>query len=133
MKFTLLSDDNRKLSFNMEKINLYVSRWKPHTPFEIEIVKRQPRVSVPMRNHYFGVFLPPVLDKIGYERNEAELFHKQMKIDYFNVKPDKFGVYRDKDIPSVFSDTSDLEVPQKKKFVDWLERELARAGVYTED
>jgi hypothetical protein len=131
MKFTLLSDDNRKLSFNMERINVYASRWKPHTPFEIEITKRQPRKSDPLRSYYFAVVLPAFMEHLGYEKDEELLFHRQLKIVYFNIKPDTKGIYRN--VPSVFSNDSDIPVPEKKKFIDWVVRKAAQEGVYIPD
>lgn len=133
MKFTLLSDDNRKLSFNMERINAYCSRWKPHTPFEIEIVKRQPRKSDPLRKWYFGAILPDFMKHLGYEPEDELNFHRQLKIVFFRVKPDKRGIYKESSIPSVFSNESDLPVPQKKEFVDWTIRKAAENGCYIED
>ncbi len=131
MKFTLFSDENRELNFNMEVINTYVSRWQPHTPFECEIVKRQPRKSDPLRNYYFAAVLPKFMDHLGYERDEELLFHRQLKIVYFQIKPDAKGIHRG--VPSVFSNESEILVPKKKKFVDWVIRKAAQEGVYIED
>ena len=47
------------------------------------------------------------------------------------IKPDKKGIYRN--VPSVFSNESEIRVPQKKSFVDWVIRTAAKEGVYIED
>lgn len=131
MKFQAVTDDNRKLNLNWDHINLYLSRWKPGTPFEIEIVRRVPKKSDPMRKYYFSTVLPPILEDLGYEKDEDILFHEQMKINYFRIKRDKLGIYRN--VPSVFSNESDVPVPEKKKFVDWLIRKAAKRGIYIPD
>ena len=133
MKFKALSDKERKLDLNWDCVNLYVSRYKPNTPFDIEITRRQAKRSNPLRAYYFGAVLPPIAEYAGYEKNEILKLHEFMKIRYFNVQPDKWGIYRDKDIPSVFSDESEIEVPDKKKFVDHVIRQASKLGVYIPD
>lgn len=117
----------------MDAINTYVARYKANTPFEFEIVRRQSKRSDPMRKWYFGVALPELLKQLGYERHEDELVHRHLKITYFRVKPDKHGVHRESDIPSVFSNESDLKISQKKEFLDWFMRLAAQYGVYIPD
>ena len=68
---------------------------------------------------------------LGYEQDEQELFHRQLKIVYFNIKPDKKGIHRK--VPSVFSNESDISISKKKEFVDWVIRKAAQEGVYIED
>jgi hypothetical protein len=130
MKFQARTSDNCKLEVNWDRVNTYLSQWKPGTVLDIEIVKRVPRKSNPLRAYYFGAVMPPIADYAGYEKSEILDLHKFMKIRYFNVKPDKWGVYRKKDIPSVFSDESELKVPEKKAFVDHVIRQAAKLGVY---
>ena len=133
MKFKLVSDNSRKVTLNIDRINLYVSRYKPGTPFDFEIVRRQAKRSDPMRKLYFGKVLNDFMNHLGYEPEDELFFHRQLKIVYFKVKPDKRGIYREKDIPSVFSNESDLSVGEKKNFVDWVIRKAAEHGVYIED
>ena len=131
MKFKVISDDNRKLKLNFDVIDVYTSRWKPGTSFDIDIVKRQPRKSNPLRKYYFSSVIRPFMDYLGYEPDELDLFHRQLKIVYFGVEKDSKGIYRS--VPSVFSNESEIEVPIKKKFVDWVIRKAAMDGVYIED
>ena len=130
MKFKIVSDDKRRISLNMDAINAYVERYLPHTSFDVEIVRRQPRRSQPLQGYYFGVVLPTFMAHLGYEPDEAEIFHRQLKIVYFQVQADKRGIYREKDIPSVFSNESDLDVSKKIEFVSWVQRKAAQNGVY---
>ena len=131
MKTKLVSDDKRQVRIHLEHIQAYCSRWKPGTVFDFEIVRRQPRKSDPMRKYYFAAVLPPFANELGYEVDEQELLHRQLKIVYFKVSPDDRGIYRN--VPSVFSDSSDLPVDKKKEFVDWVVRKAATYGVYIED
>jgi len=131
MKFKAVSNDNRKLNLNWDRINIYVSRYKPHTPFDVEIVRRVSRRSDPLRKYYFGAVLPEFMRHLGYEPEEEMIFHRQLKIVYFKIKPDEKGIYRG--VPSVFSNESDLPVPEKKAFVDWAIRKAAQEGIYIDD
>ena len=131
MDFNTISDDHRKLNLNWDRVNIYVSRYKPGTSFEVSITRRQPRRSDPLRKYYFSAVLPPFMNHLGYERDEEDLFHRQLKIVYFNIKPDKKGIYRN--VPSVFGNESDLPVSAKKKFVDWTIRKAAIEDIYIED
>lgn len=133
MKFRATSDSNRKLNVDWDRINIYVQRWKPGTPFTVEITRKVKKQSDPLRKYYWGVVMPVLLDTLGYERDEADLVHRQLKCVYFNVKPDKRGIYREKDVPAVFADDSDLEVPIKKAFTDWVIRKVAENGGYVPD
>lgn len=140
MKFKVVSDKNRKITLNWEAIEIYASRYKPHTPFNVEIVRRNPKRSDPMRKMYFAYVLKPLCEWSGYEPDEILEVHKYLKGRYFNIKPDHRGIYRncrcnDKKcecggIPSVFSNESEIEVPEKKKFVDWVIRIAAKSGCY---
>jgi hypothetical protein len=133
MKFKLVSDDNRRISLNMDAIQIYVGRYKPGTAFDFEIVRRQPRKSKPLQGYYFRVVLPTFMSAVGYEPEDTLNFHRQLKIVYFQVKPDKRGIYREKDIPSVFSDKSNLDVSKKVEFVEWVKRKGAENDVYIPD
>jgi len=115
----------------MDVVDIYTSRWKPGTPFDFEIIRRVARKSDPMRKYYFGVVIKEYMKHLGYEPHEEELFHRQLKIIYFQIKPDEKGIYRE--VPSVFSNESDIEVPKKKEFVDWVIRCAARDGAYIPD
>jgi len=133
MKFQLVSNKNRQVLFNMDAINAYTQRYKPHTPFDFEIVRRQKKVSEPMRAYYWAVVMVEFCKGFGYEPDEDLLVHKHLKINFFRVKPDSHGIYRDKDIPSVFSNESDLDVSVKKDFIDYVVRQAAREGIYIPD
>lgn len=132
MKFRAVIKDS-KIDINWDRVNVYASKWKEGTLLDVEIVRRQKRVSDPMRKYYFGAVLPTYMHHIGYERDEDELFHRQLKIVYFRVKPDVKGIYRERDIPSVFSNGSELPISEKKKFMDWVIRKAAQDGVYIPD
>lgn len=131
MKFQVVSDKNRKLNINWDRVNMYIAKYQENTPFDVEIVRRQPRVSDPMRRYYFSTVLRLFAENQGYERHEELGFHDQLKALYFGCKPDKWGVYRD--LPSVFSNESPLPVSDKKKFMDWVVRLAAKEGVYIPD
>ncbi len=130
MKFKAIKDSG-KLRINWDRIDAYLSNFKDGTAFEIEIVKRQKTKSDPLRAYYFGAVLPPFMEHLGYEKDEQELFHRQLKIVYFQIKSDKKGIHRK--VPSVFSNESVIPVPDKKKFVDWVIRTAAKEGVYIPD
>ena len=132
MKFRAAKRDG-KIDINWDRLNLYVSKWKDGTLFDVEIIRRQKRVSDPMRKYYWGAVLPIYMDHLGYERDEDELFHRQLKIVYYGVKPDSKGIYRDKEIPSVFSNDSEIPISDKKRFMDWVIRKAAQDGVYIPD
>jgi hypothetical protein len=131
MKFQAISDNSRKLDLNWDHINIYVSKWKPHTPFDVEITRRQAKKSDPLRKYYFAVVIREYMKELGYDAHELELFHSQLKIVYFTVQPDNKGIYRN--VPSVFSNDSDLDVSVKKEFVDWVVRKAAQDGCYIPD
>jgi hypothetical protein len=132
MKFKAIKIDG-KLQINWDRIAVYLSNFKDGTSFDVEIVRRQKTRSDPMRKYYFGAVLPPFLEALGYEKDEDDLVHRQLKITYFRIKPDKRGIYRNKDIPSVFGDESTLGVSEKKAFLDWVVRKAAENGVYIAD
>lgn len=130
MKFKAVKADG-KLQINWERIGVYLYRFKDGTAFDVEIVRKQRKISDPMRKYYFGVVLPMFMEHLGYEKDESELFHRQLKIVYFRIKPDAKGIYRK--VPSVFSNVSDVGVQDKSKFVDWVIRKAAAEGVYIPD
>jgi len=131
MKLKAQTNKERKLDLNWDLINIYASRWKPDTWFDIEITRHQHKKSDPLRKYYFVAVLPPFMSKLGYEKDEDELFHRQLKITYYRIKPDRKGIYRK--VPSVFGDKSEILVSGKKEFVDWVIRKAAEEGVYIED
>ena len=132
MKFKAIKSGG-KLSINWDRIDVYLSNFKDGTAVVVEIVRRQKTRSDPMRKYYWGAVLPTFMSALGYEKDEDDLVHRQLKITYFRVKPDKRGIYRNKDIPSVFGDESTLGVSEKKAFLDWVIRKAAEAGVYIDD
>ena len=131
MLFKTISNTDRRLDLNWKAINAYTAKWKPGSSFEVQITKRQPKKSDPMRKYYFAVVIREFMNHLGYEPDELELFHRQLKIAYFQIKPDRKGIYRN--VPSVFGEKSPLPVPDKKKFLDWVVRKAAQEGVYIPD
>ncbi len=131
MKFKLTSDGSRCLSINQERINAYCSKWKPGTIFDLDLVRRTPRKSDPMRKWYFAEILPKLSEAIGYEVDEEMLVHEQLKATFFKIEPDSRGICRN--VPHMFADESTVPVPEKKKFVDWVIRTAAKNGAYIED
>jgi len=120
-----------KADINWDLINTYISRWKDGTWFDQEIIRHQHTRSDPMRKYYFSTVIKVFMNHLGYEPDEEYLFHRQLKITYFQIKPDEKGIYRK--VPSVFSNKSDIPVSEKKKFVDWVIRKAAVDGVYIPD
>lgn len=131
MRFKARTDDSRRLDVNWDRVNTYLSKWKPGTVLDVEITKRQPRRSDPLRKYYFSAVVKPFMDHLGYEPDELELFHRQLKITFFQIKPDKKGIYRN--VPHVFHNDSTIPVPDKKRFVDWVVRTAAKEGCYIAD
>ena len=116
----------------MDLIDSYLQGFKPDTWFDIEIKRKTKKKSDPLRSYYFSAVLPIYMEHLGYEPQEQELFHDQLKKVYFQVQPDKKGIYRN--VPHVFSNSeSELDVPEKVKFVEWVKRCGAKDGVYIED
>jgi hypothetical protein len=130
MKFRLKTDEHRRLPLDMSKVNQYCSRWKPQTTIEIEIARRRQKHSDPQRAFYWAVIIPQFCEELGYDQDEYELFHRQLKITYYNVKPDKKGIYRNKDIPAVFANDSDKNVKERKDFMEWVLRKASENGIY---
>ena len=122
---------NGKADVNWELINAYISRWPDDTWFDQEVIRHQKKKSDPLRKYYFAAVLPSFMRHLGYEPEEEFLFHRQLKITYYRIKPDKKGIYRN--VPSVFSNKSDIPVSGKKEFVDWAIRKAAEEGCYIED
>ena len=117
------SNDRRQVDLPRGDIDAFVSAFDPDTWFEVIVKKYHSKRSDPLRKYYFGFVLPPWMKKIGYEPDELDLVHGQLKCRYFNIKPDKRGIYRN--VPSVFGEGSDLEVPEKHDFVEWAIRKAA--------
>ena len=135
MKFKAFTNDQRKLDVNWDHVNLYISKWKPHTPLVVEITRRQAKKSDPMRRFYFAAVLPPFMKHLGYENDEEIFFHQQLKIRYFeheyNIHQDSKGMW--KNVPSVFGNDSEMTISKKKDFVDWVVRKAAHEGAYIPD
>lgn len=130
MKFKAVKDKG-KLNINWERIETYLSNFKDGTAFDVEIVRRQRTKSDPLRKYYFGVVLPAFMEHLGYDKDEQELFHRQLKIVYFQIKPDGKGIHRK--VPSVFSNESNVAIADKLKFVEWAVRKAAQEGAYIPD
>ena len=132
MKFKAVSNSKGHIELNWEVINIYTSRFKPHTSFDVEIVRRQAKRSDPMRKFYFSTVLPPFMEQLGYEKDEEIFFHNQLKVRYFeheyNIYQDKRGIWRN--VPSVFGNDSDMDVSKKRVFTEWVIRKAAFEGVY---
>jgi len=131
MRFRARTDDNRKLVVNWDHINLYLSRRKPGTLFEIEIKPFERKISDPLRRYYWSTVLPPLLKELGYEPHEDELVHNQLKILFFNCEPDERGIYRN--VPSVFGNQSDEPISRKQEFIEYVKRIAVKYGVYIPD
>ncbi len=131
MDVTLTTTEKRTLPLDMERVNAYVSKWKPYTAIEISITKRQPRKSKALQGYYFAGVLPKICEAVGYEPEDEEEVHRSLKIKYFKIKEDGRGICQS--IPHVFANESDLAVPDKVKFVEWVIRKAAEYGVYIED
>jgi len=131
MKFKARTSPDRKLEVNWERVNLYLSKWRPGTYLDVEITRRQKHRSDPLRRYYWAVVLPAIAEFAGYEKTEYDQLHKFLKARYFGIKRDKWGLYRD--VPPMFRDDSETTVKQKKDFVDHVVREAAKLGIYIED
>jgi hypothetical protein len=133
MKAKLKSNVDRKLNLNMVAIEAYVSRWKPHSTFRFELTRIDDRTATsPQRGYYYSAILPALMKGCGYDPEESKTVHRQLKIIFFNVQPDDHGIYRDKDIPSVFSLKSDIGPKKRGDFIDWVLRKAAENGEYVE-
>jgi len=119
-----------KIDINWRHLDTYTSRWKDGATFTVEITREQRKHSSPQRKMYFAGILPEFAKGLGYDPDEYLLFHRQLKIVYFQVQPDKKGIYRN--VPHVFADESELPVPEKSKFIEWVLRKAAMEGIYIE-
>ena len=119
-----------KIDINWSHLEAYTSRWKDGTTFTVEITREQRKHSSPQRKMYFAGILPEFAKGLFYDPDEYLLFHRQLKIVYFQVQPDKKGIYRN--VPHVFADESELPVPEKSKFIEWVLRKAAMEGIYIE-
>jgi len=126
MKFVARTDDNRKLECRWDLVNEYCKKWKPGTVLNLEITRKQKTKSDPMRKMYFAAILPEFARHLGYDPDENLLFHRQLKIVFFQIKPDKKGIYRK--VPHVFADKSTLPISEKKRFIEWVLRKAAQEG-----
>lgn len=144
MNFKLVSDDYKRVNINMDLINIYTGRYKPGTPYDLSITRRQAKKSDPMRKFYFGAVLPPLMKELGYEIHETLFFHQQLKVRHFEyhpkflndegkptIKQDGRGIWRN--VPAVFSNESTLDVSDKKVFVDFVVKAAAHYGLYIDD
>lgn len=115
---------------NWTSINAYLKNCKQRW-FKGELKQRRSKVSHPLRKYYYGVVLPTFMEHLGYDKEEDELFHRQLKIVYFQIKPDKRGIHRG--VPSVFSNKSELDVKKKQEYIAWVVRKAAENGAYVPD
>jgi len=136
MKFDTLSNDNRQLDLNWNSINAYVSRYKPHTSFEVSITRRQAKVSDPMRRYYYVAVLPVFAKAIGHNPDEYEDFHRDLKIAFFYPQPNVLEEYdlpaieeyrpgKYRHVPSVYGNESKLPISVKTEFLEWVIRTAA--------
>jgi len=133
MKFHATTDKNRQLCVKWDLINAYLSRWKPGTELDFTITRTKKTASSPMRKYYYAVVLPMLMEALGYEPEESLFVHRQLKIVFFGVEPDKRNIYREKDIPVVFGEDSDHPNSVRSKFIEWAKRKGSEAGVYIPD
>lgn len=131
MIFPAVTTSDRKLDVNWDLVNRYVSKWRPGTRLRIEIKRKQKTVSDPLRRYYFSTVLPILMKATGYEPEEQMMVHEYLKAIYFQCEQDDRGIYRN--IPSVFSNNSKVEIPQKAEFVEWVKRKAAENGEYCPD
>jgi len=130
LKFKIITDENRRVAFNMAAIDAYTAKWKPGTPLDVEIVRRNVPKD-PIRAYYYAAVLKPYADHLGYDAGEETyLLHRQLKIVYYNVQPDKKGVY--KNVPHLFRNESTKRNKEKQQFIEWVIRKAAHDGVYIE-
>lgn len=122
---------NGKLEFRRDLLKQWVDTHKDGTYFWVEVRKKVKRTSPPMRGYYFGVALPKLMEHVGYEPEQKLQVHTYVKALYFNATPDKRGIYTD--LPSVWSNNPDIDVPQQKKFIDWFVRLAAQQGCVIPD
>jgi len=130
MRFQFRTDKNRKPMIDWDKVHLYLQHRKADTVWDIEIKPHERKVSDPMRKLYFAVVLPKFANHLGYDPDEEILLHRQLKIIFFKIEPDKKGIYRK--VPSVFGNDSDLVISEKKRFFDWVLRKASIEGCYIE-
>lgn len=128
MIFNAKTDNGRKLDVNWDTVNAYLSKFKPNTYFRLEIKRKQKTVSDPMRKLYFSVVLTTYGEHLGYDKHELELLHRQLKIVFYQVKPDDKGIHRN--VPHVFSNDSKIPISGKKDFMEWVVRRAAHDGCY---
>ena len=126
MKFKAKTNKKRQLDVNWDLVNTYLSKWQPGTQLDIEIVRHQKKRSDPMRKMYWAAILPEFARHLGYDPDEYDKFHEQLKIVFFQIKPDGKGIYRN--VPHVFHNDSELPISDKKRFVDWVLRKAALEG-----
>lgn len=132
MKLQARTNNKRQLEVNWDLVNTYLSKWKAGTILDVEIVRRVKRKSSPLRKYYFAEVIAKYAEHLGYDKGEETiLLHRQLKIVHFGIQPDKKRIY--KDVPLVFHNDSDMPVPIKKKFVDWVIRCAARDGCIVDD
>ena len=138
MKFKLRSDSKKQVRLNMDAIDAYIFRHKAGTEFEFSIKRLKPitLASRNQRSFYFGYILPPFMEELGYDVDDALLFHHQLKVTFFQHDPD-FKIEQDKrgmwiGVPSVFSLDPDLGDEKRRKFIDWVIRKCAENNVYIE-
>lgn len=127
MKFKAKTNEKRQLDIRWDLVNAYLSRWKPGTEFTIKITRKQKTVSDPMRKMYFSGILKKFAHHLGYDPDEYLLFHEQLKIIYFQIKPDRLGIYRN--VPHVFANESKIPISEKQKFIEWVLRKAAQEGI----
>ena len=130
------------IDINWDSVNAYLSRWKADTYLDVEITRRRTNAD-PIRKYYFVAVLPGICKGAGYEPDESDYVHADLKCRYFKNQLElleklKLKVpYRDermiwRNVPDVFADDSVIPVRNKAEFVDWVIRKAAQYGVYVE-
>ena len=127
MNWRSKSDNNRRITLNLDLIQTYVGRYKPGTWFDIEVTRKQKTVSSPMRRYFYGVVLPKFLEAYYYDPEDGKTVHKHLKCLFFNVQPDEHGVYRDSDVPAVFADDSIIPIDKKQAYIEYVKRKAAQS------
>lgn len=114
---------------NLEERELFMFHIEGLPPRRHVLVVKQYRNlrSDPQRKFYFSAVLTPFGEAQGYDKTELLFFHHQLKGLFFNIQPDRFGMY--KNLPAVFGEDSDLDTKRKTEFIDFVLREAARNDV----
>lgn len=129
MKIIARKTTSGNLDLSWSSVMLYVSKFEPETEFRVEVVALDGKDPDPIRKYYFSTILKVFLEAYGYDPDEKEVVHERLKIVFFDIEPDRFGVCRE--VPKLFSDDSGQPMAVKVKFCDWVIRKSTEAGYLT--